>query len=111
MTQQDAKEWYSQKELFEMLLSTNEKLDKVATELEKTQVLIRDYNGLREDIFECRQAVEKVQNDLEGLKGRFQGKEDGAKDTKSGINMGVQTVITLVACIAAIMALAIKLAL
>ncbi len=108
MTEQDNQEWYSQKELFEMLLSTNEKLDKVATELEKTQVLIRDYNGLREGIWECRQAVEKVQQEVEALKSRVQGKEEGAKDTKTGLTMGAQTIITFVACIVAIVALVAK---
>lgn len=38
----------------EMLLETTKRLEEINVELQKTQMLIRDYNGLREVINECR---------------------------------------------------------
>lgn len=51
------KEWYDNKTLYEMMVNLSKRLERTSAELEKTQVLIRDYNGLRQKINECERAL------------------------------------------------------
>ena len=51
------KEWYDNKTLYEMMVDLSKRLEHTNAELEKTQVLIRDYNGLRQKINECERAL------------------------------------------------------
>jgi hypothetical protein len=67
--EQGEKEWYSNKELYEMMVNLSKGLEKTNAELSKTQVMIRDYNGLREKVEKCEKALS------EGL-----GKSSGSKD-------------------------------
>ena len=57
-------EWYTNKELYEMMVDLSKGLETTNKELEKTQVMIREYNGLRARIDECekkqRESVGKV---------------------------------------------------
>ncbi len=53
----DEKDWYSNKDLYEMMVALSKGLEHTSAELEKTQVLIRDYNGLRQKIIECEKAL------------------------------------------------------
>ena len=50
-------QWYSNKDLYEMMVNLSKGLEKTNAELSKTQVLIRDYNGLRQKINECEKAL------------------------------------------------------
>ena len=43
-------DWYSNKELYEMMIVLSKGLEATNAELGKTQILIRDYNGLRKDV-------------------------------------------------------------
>ena len=63
------KEWYDNKTLYEMMVDLSKRLEHTNAELEKTQVLIRDYNGLRQKIIECERALTENQ-----------GKEAGGKN-------------------------------
>jgi len=63
------KEWYDNKQLYEMMVSLSKRLEHTNAELEKTQVLIRDYNDLRQKINDCEKAL------FEG-----HGKEAGGKN-------------------------------
>lgn len=63
------KEWYNNKTLYEMMVDLSKRLERNNAELEKTQVLIRDYNGLRQKINECERALFESQ-----------GKEAGGKN-------------------------------
>lgn len=56
----EQEQWYSNKELYEMMVALSKRLEKTNAELEKTQVLIRDYNGLRERLDKCEQRVEQI---------------------------------------------------
>ena len=49
----EQKEWYSNKQLYEMMVDLSKGLENTNTELTKTQILIRDYNGLRAVINKC----------------------------------------------------------
>jgi len=51
------KDWYDNKTLYEMLVEVSKRLEKTNAELEKTQVMIRDYNGLRERLNHCELAL------------------------------------------------------
>ena len=51
---EEQKEWYSNQQLYEMMVELSKRLENTDAELGKTQVLIRDYNGLRSVINECR---------------------------------------------------------
>lgn len=54
----DGKEqWYSNKDLYEMMVGLSKGLEKTNAELAITQSLIRDYNGLRHKINECERAL------------------------------------------------------
>mgnify|MGYP001386753950 FL=1 len=66
MTEQ---EWYTNKELYEMMVDLSKGLEATNLELSKTQVMIREYNGLRARIEEC----EKKQRESTG-------KSAGSKD-------------------------------
>jgi len=65
----EKEQWYSNKELYEMMVDLSKGLEKTNAELEKTQVLIRDYNDLRQKINDCEKAL------FEG-----HGKEAGGKN-------------------------------
>ena len=66
---QRRKEWYTNKELYEMMVDLSKRLEHTNAELEKTQVLIRDYNGLRERLKACEMQL-----------GENHGKEAGGKN-------------------------------
>lgn len=51
------KEWYDNKTLYEMMVDLSKRLERTSVELEKTQVLIRDYNGLRQKINDCERVL------------------------------------------------------
>lgn len=51
----EQKEWYNNKQLYEMMVDLSKGLENTNAELTKTQTLIRDYNGLRTVINQCRE--------------------------------------------------------
>jgi hypothetical protein len=51
------KEWYSNKDLYEMMVDLSKGLEQTNAELAKTQTMIRDYNGLRERLDKCEQLI------------------------------------------------------
>lgn len=57
MTDKERQEWYSNKELYEMMVDLSKGLEKTNAELAKTQVMIREYNGLRERLNVCEQHI------------------------------------------------------
>lgn len=50
-------QWYSNKDLYEMMVDLSKGLEQTNAELLKTQTMIRDYNGLREEVGEYRKEV------------------------------------------------------
>ncbi len=50
-------DWYSNKDLYEMMVDLSKGLEATNAELAKTQTMIRDYNGLRERIDKCEQQI------------------------------------------------------
>jgi len=65
----DGKEqWYSNKDLYEMMVALSKGLENTNAELAKTQTMIRDYNGLRERLSACEQRLEQDAGTGQGLK-------------------------------------------
>jgi tetrahydromethanopterin S-methyltransferase subunit G len=60
LTDHNEGQWYSNKDLYEMMVELSKRLEKTNAEMEKTQTMIRDYNGLRERLGECEKKVEQV---------------------------------------------------
>lgn len=60
MTDVINKEWYENKDLYEMMVELSKGLENTNLELAKTQVLISKYNGLRERIDLCEQNIANV---------------------------------------------------
>lgn len=52
-------EWYTNKELYEMMVELSKGLESTNAELMKTQTMIRDYNGLRERLDKCEQRIDQ----------------------------------------------------
>ena len=50
---EEQKEWYSNQQLYEMMVDLSKELENTNAELAITQTLIRDYNGLRAVINKC----------------------------------------------------------
>lgn len=49
----ESEQWYTNKELHSMMMELGRSMEKTNLEMSKTQVMIRDYNGLREKIDWC----------------------------------------------------------
>lgn len=81
----EAKEWYNNKELYEMQVTLSKKMEALSSELGKTQVMIRDYNGLRERLDKCEQRVDEIT-----------GKDSGGKDMWGYVVGGIGLLLALV---------------
>lgn len=68
MTNQEKGEWYDNQRLYEMMVDLSKRLEATNAELGKTQVMIRDYNGLRERIDKCEQKLYQNQGESRGGK-------------------------------------------
>ncbi len=69
MLDDQAREWYSNKDLYEMMVDLGKRLELTNAELAKTQVMIKEYNGLRERLTQCEQDIALTR-----------GRESGGKD-------------------------------
>lgn len=59
--EREKEQWYSNKELFEMLEGFKREVTDLRLEMKETKTLIRDYNGLRENINEANERINKVE--------------------------------------------------
>lgn len=57
---EEKEQWYSNKDLYEMMVNLSKRLEHTNAELEKTQILIRDYNGLREKVNDVAKKIEEI---------------------------------------------------
>lgn len=88
-------DWYSNKELYEMMLELSKGLERTNAELSKTQVLIRDYNGLREDVVELKSMVAQHHT-------KCSIKEETKKDNRLNIYQVITWLIAFTAIIVAL---------
>jgi len=57
--------WYSNKELFEMLEGVKNDMIDLRIEMKETKTLIRDYNGLRKTINDTKKEVSELKQQVE----------------------------------------------
>lgn len=60
--------WYSNKDLYEMMVDLSKKLETLGSELDQTRTLIRDYNGLRERLGKCESRLDLAEGKDTGSK-------------------------------------------
>jgi hypothetical protein len=89
VTEQERQEWYTNKELYEMMVDLSKGLEATNAELAKTQIMIREYNGLRARIDEC----ERTQREA-------MGKSTGSKDMWGYVVGGIGLISLIVSMIA-----------
>ena len=68
----EKEQWYSNKELFEQMLSMKEDIQSLRAEMRETREIIRRYNGLREELFKVKDEVEEMKAKTEGRNSVFE---------------------------------------
>ena len=63
---EEKEQWYTNKDLFEMVQGLQNNIADLNTAMKETAVLIRDYNGLRKEINECKQKLWENEGKTEG---------------------------------------------
>lgn len=56
-----AEQWYTNKDLFEMLQGLKEDMHETRTELKETREAMKQYNNLREQIAQCQTNILTIQ--------------------------------------------------
>lgn len=84
LTEQE-REWYSNRDLYEMQVGLSKKMEALSAELGKTQTMIRDYNGLRERLDGCEKRLDEIG-----------GKSSGSKDMWGYVVGGVGLLLALI---------------
>lgn len=88
VNEKERQEWYSNKELYEMQVELSKKMEALSAELGKTQIMIREYNGLRARIDACEQRINMSA-----------GKSQGSKDMWGYVVGGIGLVMALISYI------------
>ena len=60
----EKEQWYSNKDLFEMLEGFKQEVAELRLEMRETKTLIRDYNGLRENVNEASERINKIEEKI-----------------------------------------------
>ena len=81
----DDGQWYTNKDLFEMFQRMEDKMTQLSLEMQRTMVLIRDYNGLRERLDRCEQDINQAK-----------GAKNGSKDMWGYVVGGVGALLALI---------------
>ncbi|NLW92493.1 MAG: hypothetical protein GXY34_15020 [Syntrophomonadaceae bacterium] len=89
MADEKEREWYSNKDLYEMMVDLSKGLEATNAELAKTQVMIKEYNGLRARIDQCEQRYAEVL-----------GQRAGSKDMWGYIIGGIGLLLAMVSYVA-----------
>jgi len=55
------KEWYGNKELFEMIRDLTEEIRSVKIEMHETRIIIKEYNELRRTLGNCEKRISKIE--------------------------------------------------
>lgn len=65
-------QWYSNKDLFEQLNAVQGDFRELRTEMKETRKIIKQYNGLREELGVVKNKVEEMEAKTEGKKAVFE---------------------------------------
>jgi hypothetical protein len=58
MVEERREQWYGNKEIYDMLMGLKEEISEVRFEMRETKILIRDYNGLRSIVQDCKERLD-----------------------------------------------------
>ncbi len=59
------KQWYTNKDLFEMIQDFTKEVTELKNEMTETKTLIRDYNGLRENINKANKKITGIEKKID----------------------------------------------
>lgn len=59
-------QWYTNKELFEMVQGLKEDMQAMSQELKQTREIVARYNSLREELENCKDRIDALQNQAIG---------------------------------------------
>ncbi len=62
----EKEQWYTNKELFEMVQGLKEDMQAMSQELKQTREIVARYNGLRQQIEECSRKILAIENRAAG---------------------------------------------
>lgn len=68
-------QWYTNKDLFELINNMQGDFKNLRSEMRETRIMIKQYNGLREEIGETKKEVQEVKDKVENIESRGQGKK------------------------------------
>ncbi|WAA10340.1 hypothetical protein [Fervidibacillus albus] len=68
-------QWYSNKDLFEMVSSMKDDFQELRAEMRETRNAIKKYNGLREELGETRKELFRMKDKVEEMEAVEKGKD------------------------------------
>lgn len=91
-------QWYSNKELYEKLTDISGDFIKLSGEMKETRVLIKQYNGLREEIEEVKRESFATQTKVNTMADRWHGRNKTLDTLRNwgGWVFGLITLIILI---------------
>lgn len=95
----EARDWYSNKDLFEMIQSFQLQVSSLTKEMEKTTTLISDYNGLRETINDVDKRVGKIEQSITSEKDNDKIERQTKRDYLGWFIAGLMTIIAFLSYI------------
>lgn len=85
---EDKNQWYSNKDLFEMIAEFKKEVETLRLEMNETKTLIRDYNGLRD-------TINRVENKVIDLESKHNAKYTSKKEYIGYIFAIISIIFTL----------------
>lgn len=88
MSDEQHKQWYSNKELFELIQQTKDGNQQLRLEMQETRAMIKKYNGLRDEVGKARNEVDEARHEIDNVKGEVEAiksKSEGRVSVWNGI--------------------------
>lgn len=91
-------EWYSNKQLFERLGELRDDFVNLRVEMQETRSLIKQYNGLREEIVLVKQENLEIKEQLQAMLNKQSGKQNTTETIRNwgGWIFGLITLLILI---------------
>lgn len=90
------KQWYNNKDLFEMIQELGKSMQLLQNDLLQTRYEIKQYNNLRADLNTCLSGVHEVQQEVKEMKSETKGKKSVGVAVIAWTSFGIG-IITLLA--------------
>lgn len=91
-------QWYTNKELFEQLVDLNKDFESLRGEMKETRILIKQYNGLKEQVEEAKKDTAVLKERVGTIENREQGKSTAWDNIRNwgGWVFGFVTLVILI---------------